>query len=105
VKRFESTEPGKSEPVSRCYRLLEAGLSTTLRAGTDRSRGSFTAVRPIHPLSPRCITSREAARLHSIPDWFEVDATKWRGFMQIGNSVPPKLANAVARSVREVITG
>jgi DNA (cytosine-5)-methyltransferase 1 len=39
---------------------------------------------------------REAARLHSYPDWFRFHATKWHGFRQIGNSVPPLLGRAVA---------
>ena len=42
------------------------------------------------------ITVREAARLHSYPDWFRFHATKWHGFRHIGNSVPPLLARAVA---------
>ncbi|NOY81033.1 MAG: DNA cytosine methyltransferase, partial [Kiritimatiellaeota bacterium] len=28
--------------------------------------------RPIHWRYPRCITNREAARLHSFPDWFRL---------------------------------
>ena len=44
---------------------------------------------------------REAARLHSYPDWFRLHVTKWHGFRQIGNSVPPLLARAVATKVRE----
>jgi len=44
---------------------------------------------------------REAARLHSYPDWFRFHVTKWHGFRQIGNSVPPLLARAVASKVRE----
>lgn len=97
--RFKATRPGASEPISRFPRLAKDGLSPTLRAGTDDEHGKFTAVRPIHPTQPRCITVREAARLHSYPDWFEFHPTKWHGFMQIGNSVPPLLAKAVARSI------
>ena len=48
---------------------------------------------------------REAARLHSYPDWFRFHVTKWHGFRQIGNSVPPWLARAVAESVRESLGG
>ncbi len=99
VRRFQETKPGTREQVSRSYRLAYGGQSPTLRAGTDLEHGKFTAVRPIHPAQPRCITVREAARLHSFPDWFGFDPTKWHGFMQIGNSVPPSLARAVARSV------
>ena len=42
---------------------------------------------------------REAARLHGYPDWFRLHETKWHGFRQIGNSVPPRLARAVAASL------
>ncbi len=45
------------------------------------------------------LTVREAARLHSYPDWFRFHATKWHGFREVGNSVPPLLARAVAGSV------
>merc|ERR1711916_344633 len=69
-KRFEATEQGKIEPISRFYKLSESGVSNTLRAGTDSSRGAFTSPRPIHYLYPRCITVREMARLHGFPDWF-----------------------------------
>ncbi|NES81378.1 MAG: DNA cytosine methyltransferase, partial [Moorea sp. SIO2B7] len=69
------------------------------RAGTDKHLGSFTAPRPIHPHTPRCITVREAARLHSYPDWFRFHVSKWHGFRQIGNSVPPLLAKAVAAEI------
>ena len=44
---------------------------------------------------------REAARLHSYPDWFRLHATKWHGFRQIGNSVPPLLARSVGASIVE----
>jgi DNA (cytosine-5)-methyltransferase 1 len=94
--RFAATVPGKIEPVSRFLRLDPQGVCNTLRAGTDSARGAFTSPRPIHPRLPRVITVREAARLHSYPDWFRFHATKWHGFRQIGNSVPPLLGRAVA---------
>ena len=46
---------------------------------------------------------REAARLHSYPDWFRFHKTKWHGFRQIGNSVPPLLARAVAAEIMSVL--
>jgi DNA (cytosine-5)-methyltransferase 1 len=103
VRRFASTLPGTAERVSRFHRLHRNGLCPTLRAGSDKSRGSFTAPRPIHPVHSRCITVREGARLHSFPDWFQFHPTKWHGFRQVGNSVPPLLARAIARPVREVL--
>jgi len=103
IKRFESTPHGKTEPISRFYKLDPEGICNTLRAGTPSNRGAFTSPRPIHPFTPRCITVREAARLHSYPDWFRFHATKWHGFRQIGNSVPPLLAKAVALEIIKVL--
>lgn len=99
-RRFLATQPGDTEPVSRFHRLDPEGVCNTIRAGTASDHGAFTSPRPIHPYSPRCITVREAARLHSYPDWFRFHVTKWHGFRQIGNSVPPLLARAVASKVR-----
>jgi len=103
IRRFRKTPPGKSEPVSRYIRLALDGVAPTIRAGTGADRGSHTAPRPIHPTLPRCITAREAARLHSFPDWFEFHGTRWHDFRQIGNSVPPMLARAVAEKILEVL--
>lgn len=100
-KRFRETPPGDTEPVSRFHKLDPKGVCNTIRAGTASDHGAFTSPRPIHPYSSRCITVREAARLHSYPDWFRFHVTKWHGFRQIGNSVPPLLARAVASKIRE----
>jgi DNA (cytosine-5)-methyltransferase 1 len=99
VKRFTETAPGRIEEISRFLKLDRDGYCNTLRSGTASDRGAFTSPRPIHPRVPRCITVREAARLHSYPDWFRFHATKWHGFRQIGNSVPPLLAKAVAHEI------
>ena len=98
-QRFLATANGDTEPISRFKKLHPDGLCNTLRAGTDSARGAFTSPRPIHPFLPRVITVREAARLHSYPDWFRFHTTKWHGFRQIGNSVPPLLGRAVAREI------
>ncbi|MEL4896442.1 DNA cytosine methyltransferase [Crocosphaera sp. Alani8] len=103
IERFNNTSPGKIEPVSRFLRLHPDGFCNTLRAGTPSNRGGHTSPRPIHPFTPRCITVREAARLHSYPDWFRFHVTKWHGFRQIGNSVPPLLAKAVAKEIIKVL--
>jgi DNA (cytosine-5)-methyltransferase 1 len=97
VARFAATEPGTVEPKSRLYRLSLDGVSRTLRAGTGRERGAHTSPRPIHPLLPRVITVREAARLHGYPDWFRLSGTSWHGHRQVGNSVPPPLARTAAQ--------
>ena len=102
-RRFRDTRPGTVEPISRFYKLAANGVSNTLRAGTDSARGAFTSPRPIHYRYDRCVTVREMARLHGFPDWFRFHVTKWHGARQIGNSVPPPLARAVAESVREAL--
>jgi DNA (cytosine-5)-methyltransferase 1 len=102
-RKFAATEPGKVEPISRFYKLSPDGLSNTLRAGTDSARGAFTSPRPIHYAYPRCVTVREMARLHGFPDWFRFHATKWHGARQIGNSVPPPFARAIASQIFEAL--
>lgn len=102
-RRFSETPQGKAEPISRFYRLSGDGVCNTLRAGTDGSRGAFTSPRPIHYKFARCITVREMARLHGFPDWFRFNVTKWHGARQIGNSVPPPLARAVAGQILDAL--
>ncbi|MDF5728581.1 MAG: DNA cytosine methyltransferase [Rhizonema sp. PD38] len=49
-----------------------------------------------HPTQDRTITIREAARLHSYPDSFHFLGTYTEMAAQIGESVPPMLAKAIA---------
>ncbi len=98
-KRYDKLKPGGKDAVSKAVRLKPDGFCPTLRAGTGPELGSYQAVRPIHPTSPRVITPREAARLQGFPDWFRFDATKWHSFRMIGNSVSPILAEAILRSI------
>lgn len=55
--------------------------------------------RYLHPAQNRPITHREAARLQSFPDSFAFRGSKVEIARQIGNAVPPLLAQAVATSV------
>ena len=103
IRRFNATTPGDTEPISRFLRLDPRGLCNTLRAGTGSERGAYTSPRPIHPELARVISVREAARLHSLPDWFRLHATKWHGFRQVGNSVPPLLGRAVANEIARAL--
>lgn len=45
----------------------------------------------VHPAKPRTLTPHEAARLQTLPDFFDLDARKGRGVWAtvIGNAVPP----------------
>ncbi len=100
---YNATRPGSTVPGHKLPRLDPEGICPTLRAGSDSAHGSHTAPRPIHPVEPRCITVREASRLHGFPDWFNVYPLKWHGYRQIGNAVCPPVARAVGREVMKAI--
>lgn len=53
----------------------------------------------------RAITVREAARLQSFPDGFRFLGSMKEAFMQIGNAVPPLLAEALGQSMMSVFRG
>jgi DNA (cytosine-5)-methyltransferase 1 len=59
--------------------------------------------RYLHPQADRPITHREAARLQTFPDDFIFEGSKIEIAKQIGNAVPPVLAEAVAREVRRLL--
>jgi len=100
-KRFARLGIDGVDSVSRARRLNPSGTCPTLRAGTAQDRGSYQAVRPLHPSENRVITPREAARLQGFPDWFRFAPTKWHSFRQIGNSVSPIVAEAVLTIIKE----
>ena len=99
TRRFSETEAGTVEKTSRLFKLADSGLCNTLRAGTASNKGAYTAPRPIHYSKPRCITVREAARLHTFPDWFQFHRTIWHGFREIGNAVIPMLAKSLGEEI------
>lgn len=55
--------------------------------------------RYLHPVADRPITHREAARIQTFPDDFEFRGSKIQVARQIGNAVPPRLAEVVAAAV------
>lgn len=82
--------------ISRChtgiyYRLKEDEPSIVI--------GNFRKNMLIHPWQDRGLSVREAARLQSFPDWFQLTGSIGFQQQQVGNAVPPLLATAVFDSI------
>ena len=101
LDRYSKIKPGEIDHVSKSRRLNSKGFCPTLTAGTSSDKGSYQAVRPLHPTQNRVITPREAARLQGFPDWFQFHSTKWHSFRQIGNSVSPILAEHILNVIKK----
>ena len=58
----------------------------------------------VHPIENRSLTAREMARLQSFPDWFNFSevAAKYQ-LRQIGNAVPPLMAETIGEEVMRMI--
>ena len=56
---------------------------------------------PVHPTLDRSLTPREAARIQTFPDTYRFEGDRRRQCIQVGNAVPPRLGQVVARSVAE----
>jgi DNA (cytosine-5)-methyltransferase 1 len=95
--------------VPRCWRLKTTGTSDVFgRMWWDRPAPTIRTEfckpekgRYLHPKAHRAITIREAARLQSFPDDFRFPQSQTMTSVarQIGNAVPPLLAQAIGTTV------
>jgi len=85
---------------NKWWKLQEDQPSRTLTAHMGKDTYSH-----IHydGTQARTITVREAARLQSIPDDFLLAGRMNDRFRQIGNSVPPLMAQAIARTLLQTV--
>ena len=75
-------------------RLDRTGQSITIDTGHDVY---------FHPIYNRVPTVRESARIQSFPDSFHFSGTRNEQLRQVGNAVPPMLAQTVAKGIIEVL--
>lgn len=74
----------------------------------DRNKPSTTMVPghnafPIHPTLNRTLTAREAARIQTFPDTHIFYGTRQEQCIQVGNAVPPKMAEPFLIKIRKYI--
>jgi len=70
--------------------------SPTITARGDE-RGGVVIIH--HPNNSRRLTVREAALVQTFPLNFKFVGSNTSGYRQIGNAVPPRLAEVVAKSI------
>ena len=94
LARFEALKPGGYDYVRKRSRLAPDEPGRSLVAGNWQGARFH-----IHPLEPREITNREAARLQGIPDNFLFAGERVAVARQIANAVPVQLGHAVAAAL------
>ena len=86
---------------SSCYSRLDADSpSTTLTVNFVHPASN----RCIHPFQDRALTPREGARIQSFPDSFKFCGTRAQIVKQIGNAVPPLLAQVLGEAIAKADT-
>lgn len=81
---------------TKFFKIRSGYPSPTIVAHLRRDANSF-----IHPGDDRGITPREAARLQSFPDKYRFLGSFGIQFEQIGNAVPPVLAEIIGSAIME----
>ena len=97
--------------VKRANRRVSDGTPTEKRGGAPAGLQRLIASEPsktitsaasrefIHPTLNRPLTIRECARIQGFPDTFEFVGSQQSIAKQIGNAVPPMIAEILARSI------
>lgn len=85
----------RSDHTQRYGRLHPDGLASTILTKCDPHWGAF-----VHPHQDRVLSVRESARLQSFPDHVVFLGSLVDQYAQVGNAVPPLLAEALGLGIR-----
>jgi DNA (cytosine-5)-methyltransferase 1 len=96
--RFRRIRPYDATTLLKRLRGDQPAYTITTKFN-EATTGAF-----IHPSQPRTLTLREAARIQSFPDRFFFEGTGAQARHQIGNAVPPLLAQCLAEAIRPLVT-
>ena len=109
LRRFQAIKPGENfhalskEMKEDTYTNVERTQNTVyLRLNYKEPSGTVINVRKsmwIHPELDRAVSIREAARLQTFPDSFKFYGPKDAEYQQVGNAVPPMLAQVIAEKI------
>jgi DNA (cytosine-5)-methyltransferase 1 len=120
LERYKCIPPGgnrfslmqaRPDLVPKCWREKKTG-STDVMGRLEWDKPSLTIRteffkpekgRYLHPEMHRPITHWEAARLQTFPDDYIFCGSKADVARQIGNAVPPKLAEAIAKQIKLIL--
>ena len=113
LTRFKAIKPGENfhaltkEMKENTYTNVERTQNTVyLRLNYKEPSGTVINVRKsmwIHPKLNRAVSIREAARLQTFPDSFRFYGPKDAEYQQVGNAVPPMLAQIIAKQILKYI--
>jgi DNA (cytosine-5)-methyltransferase 1 len=87
---------GKAMPTSGFHNTYARLRYDEPAPAVTSSAGRVSSGRNAHPVDDRALTPREAARLQTFPDSYHWVGERWPVYSQIGNAVPPILAEAIA---------
>ena len=113
VERLKYIKPGENAFTASLPKDLQINTRTKISQiykRLDPEKPSYTitgsgggGTHVYHWSENRALTNRERARLQTFPDDFSFLGSKVEVARQIGNAVPPMLAEVIAKKVRECL--
>lgn len=88
----------KTDHTKRYGRVMPDGLASTILTKCDPHWGAY-----FHYSQERSFTVREAARIQSFPDHYIFKGSLSEQFAQVGNAVPPLLAESVGLALKSIL--